>query len=146
MRRLVVLALSLLPLTAHAAVAPATLNFADSAGNWRGFITRQDTGNRHAVGLTLKDSAVEGKVAGSISYPGLGCGGQLIAVATDGDTIIVREKLKFGLDRCKPDTLLYLTPVNKNTLNFVFHTASTTLNTHATDADINGQGDLTRAR
>ncbi|ADV68887.1 hypothetical protein [Deinococcus maricopensis] len=145
MRALALLALALLS-APTLATAPGPMTPGDATGTWRGFITRQDTGTRHVVTLTLKDNAVPGKVIGGIDYPGLGCGGQLIAVTTQDRTLVVREKLRYGLDRCAPDTLLYLTPGDPNTLDYAVYTPRTTLKDAPTEADINGRGVLKRAR
>src|SRR5215218_3194318 len=100
MRRVAVL-LSVFVLSAQSAAAqsgratprviPGTFQ-----GAWKGTGSQSDNpGVEWTIALTLADGA-RGSVVGTITYPSLECGGDLILREADGKRVELQERITFG--------------------------------------------------
>jgi hypothetical protein len=98
MRRIaVVLALAVLPacsVKVRTGPLPADNVPAVFEGAWKGRGTQSD-GGHWTIALTLADGRV-GEVIGTITYPSLACGGDLILRQADGDRVELLERITFG--------------------------------------------------
>lgn len=65
-------------------------------GAWKGTGTQSDNPGTHwTIALTLADGAV-GEVIGTITYPSLACGGDLILRQANGGEVELLERITFG--------------------------------------------------
>lgn len=65
-------------------------------GSWKGTGSQSDNpGVEWTIALTLSDGAV-GEVIGTITYPSLACGGDLILRRAGSGSVELRERITFG--------------------------------------------------
>jgi len=92
--RLVFLVLSACILSASGAAAQGIPS--GFMGSWKGTGSQSDQpGVKWTIALTLGDGA-SGEVVGTITYPSLQCGGDLILRGGDGRGIELLERITFG--------------------------------------------------
>ena len=77
------------------------------AGPWKGEGTQSDQAGRWTIALTLADGG-QGTVVGTITYPSLACGGDLILRGADGGRVELLERITFG--DCVDEGVVTLTP------------------------------------
>lgn len=153
MRRLLALSISLLTLFAVVGCddgptresgqePPEQLSFAPVAGTWSGEIRRfagDDTVSFPGT-LTFEESALEGEKIGTFFYEGgnerENCSGDVRAVARDGDTYQVRERVLDG--PCFAGTIMLNHSVGQNSEQLDYQWESSS-------SDATGRGFLTRA-
>jgi hypothetical protein len=100
-----------------AAVGGAFQNGAWSrvAGSWEGEGTQSDQPGEWTIAATLAP-AEKGAVVGTIVYPTLACGGDLVLREADARRVEVRERITFG--DCVHGGVVTLTPQADGTLRY----------------------------
>src|SRR3982751_2520550 len=89
-----VLAACLVPAAAPQSVARGSIPAA-LQGSWKGTGSQSDHPGDWTIALTLADGA-PGGVVGTITYPSLACGGDLILRGTDSGQVELLERITFG--------------------------------------------------
>ncbi|HKP76203.1 MAG TPA: hypothetical protein VJT67_11810 [Longimicrobiaceae bacterium] len=129
------LALALLPAcsvavhTGHGGYVPSTI-----AGSWKGRgVQSDDPGGGWTIALTLAGEG-RGSVVGTITYPSLACGGDLILREAGAERVEVAERITFGT--CVDHGIIVLTP-DGGGLRFDWRVE---------DSSLTARGTLSRAR
>ena len=76
-------------------------------GSWRGRGTQSDQPGEWTIALTVAGGG-RGKVVGTIAYPSLACGGDLVLLTAASGRLELRERITFG--ECADGGVLALTP------------------------------------
>ncbi|HEX8244491.1 MAG TPA: hypothetical protein VF541_13375 [Longimicrobium sp.] len=76
-------------------------------GSWKGSGQQSDHPGEWSIALTLADGG-RGAVVGTITYPSLTCGGDLILREADGGRVALLERITFG--ECVDGGMITLTP------------------------------------
>ena len=101
-------------------------------GSWKGTGTQSDNpGVEWTIALTLAGGA-RGSVVGTITYPSLECGGDLILREANAGRVELLERITFG--ECVDRGVVTLAPA-KDGLSYAWR-----------DADLTARGTLSRAR
>ena len=87
-------------------------------GTWEGNGI-QDNGSQWSILITLNSGNI-GSVVGTISYPSLRCGGELILMSVDSNKIKLSENLTFGKNSCVNGGTIILEPTLGDYLNFLW--------------------------
>src|SRR6266545_4550993 len=89
------------PLPAHDELPDPPAPYASVAGRWAGIGHQYDDESDREIVMHLRASAPLGEVIGTISYPTLGCAGELIRGRERAGTFTVQERLVDNPeDRC----------------------------------------------
>lgn len=73
-------------------------------GTWSGTVTQSDNNQSYTVEMELYGGR------GTINYPSLRCGGNLLLASEHDKTVSYRESLTFGKDKCIDGGLVQLSP------------------------------------
>jgi hypothetical protein len=87
----------------------------DLAGTWSGTVRQ----TQPALAVTVRISLAPGRSAGTISYPQLGCSGQLLLVSVLADTFTLEQGITKGQQSCESGVVL-LSPKGNSALAFKF--------------------------
>jgi len=88
---------------------------ADLAGTWTGTVRQ----TQPALAVTVRIRLAAGSSAGTISYPQLGCSGQLLLVSVLADTFTLEQGITKGVQSCDNGVVL-LSPKGNSALGFKF--------------------------
>lgn len=101
-------------------------------GSWKGTGTQSDEPGAWTIALTLADGA-PGRVVGTITYPSLACGGDLILREAGARRVELLERITFG--SCVDRGVITLAPMPGG-LSFDWRG----------EADLTAHGELSRAQ
>ncbi|HSU18091.1 hypothetical protein [Longimicrobium sp.] len=87
------------------------------AGSWKGTGSQSDHPGEWSIALTLADGARDA-VVGTITYPSLDCGGDLLLRRADGGRMELRERITFG--ECVDHGIVTLTPASGGGLDYAW--------------------------
>jgi hypothetical protein len=87
----------------------------DLAGTWTGTVRQ----TQPALAVTVRISLAAGRSAGTISYPQLGCSGQLLLVSVLAGTFTLEQGITKGQQSCDSGVVL-LSPKGNSALGFKF--------------------------
>ncbi|MDX6338162.1 MAG: eukaryotic-like serine/threonine-protein kinase [Streptosporangiaceae bacterium] len=87
----------------------------DLAGTWSGTVRQ----TQPALAVTVRISFAAGRSAGTISYPQLGCSGQLLLVSVLAGTFTLEQGITKGQQSCESGVVL-LSPEGNSALAFKF--------------------------
>lgn len=94
------------------------------AGSWRGTGSQSDQAGEWSIALTLAGGR-PGEVVGTIQYPSLACGGDLLLRRSGPGALELRERITFG--SCVDGGLLTLRPLDGGRLGYDWRQENGTL-------------------
>jgi len=91
-------------------------------GSWRGTGTQTNPHESWSIATTIAEGA-PGDVVGTISYPSLACGGDLVLRSMSADTLVMTEYITFG--RCVDGGTITLTWRSPESLDYAWSAGAT---------------------
>jgi len=76
-------------------IAPAPASLRPFTGSWKGMGSQSDAPGSWSIAATIA-AGEPGAVVGTITYPSLACGGDLVLRSASADSLVVRERITFG--------------------------------------------------